>query len=270
MSIKICLDAGHYGKYNRSPANVGYYESEMAWKLHIFLKTELERYGIEVITTRSKQASDRDLTARGKAADGCDLFLSLHSNAISSQTQHSTDRCEVIYPVSGKKKELAVELAAAIKSEMGLACSSRVYSRKGAKGDYYGVIRGAASVGVPGMILEHSFHDFKDGSDCPATWLLKADNLKSLAAAEAKVIAEHFGLSKQKQDAVSDSVYRIVAKELNVRKGAGVDYASVMTVERGEAFTIVETKKSADGGTWGRLKSGKGWINIGSAYCKRV
>lgn len=34
MSIKICLDAGHYGKYNRSPAVKTYYESDMNWKLH--------------------------------------------------------------------------------------------------------------------------------------------------------------------------------------------------------------------------------------------
>ena len=46
--IKICLDAGHYGKYNQSPAVSKYYESDMAWKLHLLLKKELEAYGIEV------------------------------------------------------------------------------------------------------------------------------------------------------------------------------------------------------------------------------
>ena len=36
--IKICIDAGHYGKYNRSPVVPEYYESDMVWKLHLMQK----------------------------------------------------------------------------------------------------------------------------------------------------------------------------------------------------------------------------------------
>lgn len=32
MAIKVCLDAGHYGKYNRSPAVSSYYESDIPEK----------------------------------------------------------------------------------------------------------------------------------------------------------------------------------------------------------------------------------------------
>ena len=42
MAVKVCLDAGHYCKYNRSPAVSSYYESDMTWKLHNYLKKELE------------------------------------------------------------------------------------------------------------------------------------------------------------------------------------------------------------------------------------
>ena len=52
MAVKVCLDAGHYGKYNRSPAVSSYYESDMTWKLHNYLKKELESFGIVVVTTR--------------------------------------------------------------------------------------------------------------------------------------------------------------------------------------------------------------------------
>ena len=38
---KVCLDAGHYGKYNRSPGIPAYYESEMVWNLHLLLKKHL-------------------------------------------------------------------------------------------------------------------------------------------------------------------------------------------------------------------------------------
>ena len=58
--------------------------------------------------------------------------------------------------------------------------------------DYYGVIRFTAAFGVTGMILEHSFHT----NTRMTTWLLDDENLKRLAAAEAAVLAEHYGLKK--------------------------------------------------------------------------
>ena len=71
MAVKVCLDAGHYGKYNRSPAVSSYYESDMTWKLHNYLKKELEAFGIGVVTTRTNQNTDRALYERGAASKGC-------------------------------------------------------------------------------------------------------------------------------------------------------------------------------------------------------
>ena len=67
---KICIDAGHDGKYNRSPANKSYYESDMNWKLHLLLKKHLEQYGIEVVLTRENQK-----TVLGVTPDGHNLLL---------------------------------------------------------------------------------------------------------------------------------------------------------------------------------------------------
>lgn len=71
---------------------------------------------------------------------------------------------------------------------------------------------------------------------------------------------------------VTDNAFivRVICDELNVRKGAGVEFPVSVVVHQGEAFTITETAKASDGGIWGRLKSGAGWINIGSDYCKRL
>lgn len=89
--MKICLDAGHYGKYNQSPANPKYYESDIAWKLHLLQKKYLDEYGIEVITTRSSQDTDRGLYDRGAASRGCDLFISDHTNAVGSTVNNKVD-----------------------------------------------------------------------------------------------------------------------------------------------------------------------------------
>ncbi len=201
MAIKICLDAGHYGKYNRSPAVKSYYESEMTWKLHLLLKTELESLGFEVITTRTVQNKDLGLSARGKKSKGCKLFLSLHSNALDSKVRDDVDYPLVIVMLDGKGHALGRKFADCIADTMGTKQAGRIMTKRGSNGEYYGVLKGAASVGTMGMILEHSFH-----TNTSATkWLLEDGNLKKMAKAEAKVIAEHFGIKKVTVDAPANT-----------------------------------------------------------------
>lgn len=267
--MKICLDAGHYGKYNRSPVNYAYYESDFSWKYHLLLKAELEKYGVMVITTRTAQAKDLALEARGKKAKGCDLFLSLHSNACGLPNVDYPLAC---CTVTGKANALGQKLANCVAEVMQTKQNGRIINRKGNGGsDYYGVLRGAASVGVPGILLEHSFH-----TNLKATnWLLDEANLKRMAAAEAQVIAEHYGLKKgtaeptpiptATPDPEGSFKVKVVCNSLNVRSGPGINYQVKLIVKKNEVYTIVETK---DG--WGKLKSGAGWINISSTYVKRV
>ena len=62
---------------------------------------------------------------------------------------------------------------------------------------------------------------------------------------------------------------RILDDALNVRKAAGVTNPIVGVIHKGEVYTIVEAK-TIGSAEWGRLKSGVGWINIGTKYVKRV
>ena len=73
---------------------------------------------------------------------------------------------------------------------MGVA-PAQLYHRVGENGDYYGVLRGCTAVGVPGVLLEHSFYTNPNS----AKWMLNDDNLKKLAQDEALVIAQYFGLA---------------------------------------------------------------------------
>ena len=212
MSKKICLDAGHYGKYNRSPVVKEYYESEMNWKLHLLLKKHLEQYGFEVITTRSSKDKDLAVYNRGTASKGCDLFLSIHSNACDTE---SVDYPMAIVPLNGSGDAIGKKLADCIASVMGTAQKGKTATKKGNNGDYYGVIRGAVAVGVPGIILEHSFH-----TNTKATkWLLNDSNLDKLAKAEAEVIAKHYGVEKKTDGKVEVklSVLNRGAKGSNVK-----------------------------------------------------
>jgi hypothetical protein len=173
-----------------------YYESDMNWKLHLLLKEELEKYkGVEVITTRADKDKDMDLEARGEFSKGCDLFISIHSNGAARE---SADYPVVYYPISGACAGLAKNIAKFVEVTMDTVESGVAVSRKSENGnwDYYSVIYGAVSVGVPGLIIEHSFHTNAKS----AKWLLDDNNLKKLAVGEAEVIAKHFGLAKATEE----------------------------------------------------------------------
>ncbi len=188
--IKICLDAGHTGSvYNQSPVVKGYYESTMVWSLHLKLKARLEARGFEVVTTRPSIDTFLDVYDRGKAAKGCNLFLSLHSNACGTES--------VDYPVvyrsfdnRNNADELALGFARMIGQRMGTRQAGRSAVRKNSSGgEYYGVMRGARAVGVPlYLLVEHSFHT----NTAAAKWLLEDKNLDLLAEAEADTLAAYF------------------------------------------------------------------------------
>lgn len=261
MAIKIMIDAGHYSNYNPSPVYPSYKEGNMTFKLQGYLKAELEKYGFIVGVTRTVASKDLALYNRGYMAKGYDLFISLHSNACGTA---SVDRVVVIKGYD-QGSALANKFGRCISDAMGISSAHQVMIRKGSSGgEYYGVLRGAKAAGVANrFILEHSFHTNK----AAAQWLHSDANLKKLAVAEAKMIAEHYGYSATTPSTPTTSVgvYRITVDSLNVRKGPSTSYDVVTTVKKGEAYTITETKNG-----WGKLKSGAGWINISTKYCQKI
>lgn len=199
MAKRVCLDPGHYGSRYNAGATSGYYESAMMWQLTQYEKAELESMGIEVVLTRNSIDEDPSLSARGKKAKGCDLFVSNHSNACGTE---SVNRVVAIYyvnrsgtDVDERSREFADMIAPRVEQLMGVN-GAQTYSKlagsdrdkNGKKDDnYYGVLNGAWSVGVPGIIVEHSFHTNKYAS----AWLMDDSNLRKLARLDAECIAEY-------------------------------------------------------------------------------
>ena len=270
--LKICIDAGHFGKYNQSPANNKYYESNMNWKLHLLLKKYLEEYGFEVITTREEQAKDLALYNRGTTSKGCALFISIHSNAVANGVNEKVDYPVVYVPLSGKGDILGQKLADRIAEVMDTNQPGRISKRKSSTGkEYYGVIRGAVSVGTVGMIIEHSFHTNTRSTN----WLLVDDNLDKLAKAEAEEIAKYYDMDKKTSTTPStDSnekvvippapfVVDVIIDDLNYRSEPSMKGDVIGQTGKG-IFTI-----NLVNGEWGKLKSGAGWIYLGNPeYCK--
>ncbi len=188
----VCLDAGHYGAYNQSPVVPEFREGEVNWRLQTHLQAALEERGIRVITTRSDPNKDLGLTQRGKMAQNCDLFISLHVNAADNPDARYVLG---VYMMDDKYSKYATEyllpaVASIMKAPMQqwTKVSSTDRDGDGVKDEYYGVLRGAKSVGVPGLILEHGFYT----NEAQARWLMDDENLIKLAQAEADAIAQWF------------------------------------------------------------------------------
>lgn len=198
---KVCIDAGHYGLYNRSPVVKEYYESVFNFKLQGYLVDELNKLGISTITTKATLEANPDLYQRGIASKDCNLFLSLHSNASSKE---STNRIS-IYHLSPDDKETIDETSMAIAELLGKAifsvmsfCSKyELCTRKSSNDrdkdgylddEYYGVLHSAKSAGCPAVLLEHGFHTNAE----TARFLLVEDNILAIAKAEASAIYSYF------------------------------------------------------------------------------
>lgn len=268
-SVKIMLDAGHAGKYNRSSVYPSYYESDMNWKLQNYLKAELLKYnGFYVGTTRTSQANDLAVYYRGKAASGYNLFLSLHSNASSSS---STDYPLVVTQKGDTNHKLAKKLAKTIQTTMDTKQSYKIWQKLESNGaEYYGVLRGSKSAGTRGMILEHSFHT----NLAKTKWLSNNTNLKKMAKNEAKVLASYYNL-KLKSDKVSPNTkpvssakkktvsskqkVKVTVGSLNMRKTYNTSSKTMGLAKKGKVYQL---KAKTKNGLWGQIKDNGYWIYL--------
>lgn len=169
------------------------------------------------------------ISLRGAYAAGSNLFISIHTNANGDNangydTWHQPleiNKTLIILNQTASNKEsfiaVANEIGAAVTAtsyRLGLSVTNQferaaagfllewtgdyndsvnvkgtVCYRLGDKGDYYGVLRGAASVEVPGMIIEHGFHTVEEMRRQAMT-----ENLANeWAKADADGIAKGFG-----------------------------------------------------------------------------
>lgn len=76
-----------------------------------------------------------------------------------------------------------------------------------------------------------------------------------------------YAVTMEENATAGDCYYRvrILADSLNVRKAPTVNSPRVTYVKRGEVYTIVK-----DLGSWGKLKSGAGYISLSPKYVERI
>lgn len=215
--MKITLDPGH-GRYGNPGVISGYYEGTRVFRLAGYLKSEIERYkNTEVFVTRKDIGDDPSLASRGRLAGktDSDVFISLHSNGFSNERAYGvTVFRSVKRPDSADlAKLLGNTVVDCMKPVTGITylrgVATRTYESGGNTHDYYGVIRNAVlSDSVKyAFIIEHGFHS--NPKEC--AFMFSDENLKSLARAEAKCLADYFGLEKKEIKGEEYEIYTVKA-----------------------------------------------------------
>ena len=130
--------------------------------------------------------------------------------------------------------------------------------------DYFAIIRDTKPCAV---LIETVFID----TAADLNLVKNADGQKRCGEAIAKAVAEVRGLTKKsastttKKEQVETTdnsdftpyTVKVTASALNIRSGPGLTYKAVGVIRDKGVYTIVDKK-----GTWGKLKSGAGWISL--------
>lgn len=183
--MKVLLAAGHGAGDNRG--GVCYNEGDNNFYYSLVLKKELEKYqSIQVDLLREKIEDNPALDKRAAAGAGYDLYFAIHSNAFSDSSVRGT---EVWDSVERPNKVLAKAICD-VTAGLFAHNNRGVKYREGQPGiNWYGELR--FNQAKSAMIVEHGFHT--NTTDCSYF----KNNHETIARAQAKVIADYYGLSQK-------------------------------------------------------------------------
>ena len=122
------------------------------------------------------------------------------------------------------------------------------------------------------VIMHHSV----TGKPCPAMWTHNESELKGYYDFLQSIDKNYKPVTSKSTTSTSTLPYKIKVKDesLNVRSDAGLNNKVVCIIKRNEVYTIVSEKrvKNSDGSiaTWGKLKSGIGYINVSDKYVTKI
>jgi len=188
----ILIDPGHGGTDPGAVATTGQREDRTNLNVAGYLKTALEAAGHTVIMTRTAHDQTVSIAARQAVikAERPDLVISIHHNGASAASAHGAEVCAQINSLTGAYDNKSYRLAGFILSEFEtLGQNIRGIIRKAnssGNADYYGILRTAATYGIPAVITEYAFMTAADVCDVDTYAEQKAE-----AEAIAKAVKEY-------------------------------------------------------------------------------
>lgn len=129
------------------------------------------------------------------------------------------------------------------------------------------------NIPIERVIMHHSV----TGKPCPAMWTHNESELKGYYDFLQSIDKDYKPVTVSETTTSAPTLpYKIKVKDesLNVRSDAGLNNKVVCIIKRNEVYTIVSERKvkNSDGSvaTWGKLKSGIGYINVSDKYVTKI
>lgn len=200
--IVIAIDPGHGGS-NGGTTSGHTIEKEMTMVTAKAMRDELEKYdNVKVYLTHT---DDKDYSLKERAeyaaGVGADFLFSIHYNASENHSMFGSEvwiSCETPYNAYGYQfGYLHLESM----MEKGLFVRGVKNRQNEQRTDYYGIIREAAALSVPAVIIEHCYVDEERDAD----YIKDQSGWADFGRADALSVAKYFGL-KSSQLGVDYSV----------------------------------------------------------------
>lgn len=242
--FKVCLDPGHGREEPNCSPDKRYYEYQFAWDMANRIKTMLEQTErFDVMLTKTDEQETPGLSIRAVKANafGADVYVSIHSNAVSDGWNDSIYGLSVwIYEQGGRRERLAKLLLEQFDAQNVELFGAQLYTAK------FTVL---AKTNMPAVLIENLFHTCRSDVDK----LLDDDYRDKLACATACGICKYFNLADdvipltedetvKEEEVQSDIFYRVQTGAFDDENNAK---AMAETLEKAGYNTIIkEVKKS--------------------------
>ena len=271
MSVLIGIDAGHglrtSGKQTPDGIKEWTLNDKVADKVAVFLKD----YDCEILRLDNDEGyTDETLANRLNRyiQAGVKAFVSIHHNAYNGKWNNVTG-----VEVFTDRNPIAAD------TQLANAIYSRLVKYTGLKGR--GVKAEAWYVinqnRIPAVLTEGGFMD----SDIDYKVITSDAGQTAYAKAVAEGLIEFLKLEKKTSTATKPSTtakssdfkqykVKVICSALNIRKTPKWGDNDIVGVIKDKGTYTIVAEKMLDGTKFGKLKSGAGWISLGSSYVKKV
>lgn len=195
----VCLDPGHGPNTVNGSPDGSYKEREFTWDMYTRIRPLLEKQGIKVVCTRSKDTkpSLKKRCAISNAADA-DLFVSLHSDAAGAEWSNARGMT-IITSMGPDEAQRNVAARALLKrfQDVGIILhgDGRAYNEK---------LTVLNKTKAPACLIEYGFHTNRED----VALLKDYAHRDKLALATAKGTCDLLGVAWQESDSMRSAVQK--------------------------------------------------------------
>ncbi len=269
---KVLLIAGHGNNYNGTydPGAVSVFGKEAEYNRELVEMVQQAIGGAVPVDVYDMCKNCYSYSKAGQAPNygAYGIVLEIHFNAKAKKDESGDGRFTgmgaYVHPSNAAGRQLAeniIDSVAALGFKKWQVCNSTGLLN----------LNNAQRAGVAYLLLETAFID--DGDDMAWYNANKVKVAQKIAQAVINAAggAANAGTPETTENRKPDAddyvpgMYKVIDPELNIRKGPGTNYGIAGCITDNGTYTIVEME-----GSWGRLKSGAGWINCHTKYCTRV